>query len=494
MLIKQVCVIGAGISGLVAAKTFIEEGYEVTVFEKQKSLGGVWEKSRTYPGLTIQNTRDTYAFSDYPMPASYPEWPTAEQMQKYLESYAQHFGVMEKIRFHTEVTKVEQKTDGTGWVVSVNTLADSEINTTSQKYEFDFVLVCNGIFNIPHQPSLAGKEEFIASGGQLLHSTQFNDISAIAGKRVIVVGFGKSAVDIATTAAPVAAECTLVFRQASWKIPRFFFGVLNMKYVLLSRFAEAWLPYRHLQGIERLLHTVGKPLVWLYWRVCEMLLGLHLDVHAFEMQPSKPLNQSLDCGGISVLPPNFRKHLRSGKIRTFKTAIARLMPGGVELATGEHLPADIVILATGFRQDIPFLEEKYHQLIIDNQNIFHLYRHLIHPDIPQMGFVGYNSSFYCQLTSEIGARWLAEYVKGNLVLPSNSAMYDEMATEWQWSKTYWNYIDNNGTCIAPFHLHHIEQLINDMGVKSHKKFWQKIPQVLMPLDPSIYKNILQQLS
>jgi len=84
MNIRHIGVIGAGISGLVTAKTLIEAGYEVTVFEKQKGLGGVWEKSRSYVGQGTQNTKDTYHFTDYPIPISYPEWPTAKQMESYL--------------------------------------------------------------------------------------------------------------------------------------------------------------------------------------------------------------------------------------------------------------------------------------------------------------------------------------------------------------------------------------------------------------------------
>lgn len=170
--VKRVCVIGAGISGLVAAKTFLAEGYEVTVFEKQKSLGGVWEKSRAYPGLTTQNPRDTYAFSDYPMPNSYPEWPSAAQIQTYLESYSQHFGVTPKIHFQAEVTRVELKVGlQIKWIVSIIFLD----NQVRQKiYEFDFVLICNGIFNITNQPLLPGKEAFIVAGGKILHSTEFN--------------------------------------------------------------------------------------------------------------------------------------------------------------------------------------------------------------------------------------------------------------------------------------------------------------------------------
>ncbi|GJD20511.1 hypothetical protein RIVM261_054670 [Rivularia sp. IAM M-261] len=89
--------IGAGISGLVTAKTFIEEGYEVQVYEKLGAIGGVWEKSRRYPGVTTQTPGKIYTYPDYPLPDSYPEWPTGEQVNAYLESYANHFGVLERI-------------------------------------------------------------------------------------------------------------------------------------------------------------------------------------------------------------------------------------------------------------------------------------------------------------------------------------------------------------------------------------------------------------
>ncbi len=492
MRIEHICIIGAGVSGLVAAKTFLEEGYTVTVFEKKQGLGGVWEKSRTYPGLTTQNPRDLYAFSDYPMPASYPEWPTGEQVRNYLESYAQHFGVVERIQFNAEVTQVEKKTRGTGWFVTVNFKSDRSWEWREQKYEFDFVLVCNGTYSIPKVPNLFGIETFTAFGGKVLHSTEFNDISLLEGKACLVVGFGKSATDIATIAATLAKKCTLVFRQASWKFPRFFLGIVNVKYILLTRFAEAWFPYRYLQGVEWALHTMGKPLVWAFWRTQEMLLRLQFRLDACGMLPDKPINKSVDCAS-GIAPEGFYKYVRTGKIRAIKTHIARFLPDGVDLANGEQLQVEVVIFGTGFRQDIPFLEEKYRRLVMDERGNFHLYRNLIHPDIPEMGFVGYNSSFFCQLTSEIGARWLVQLVKGDLILPSLSSIHKEMEAEWHWKQTGLPADLVSGTCVAPFHIHHLEQLTHDMDVRSHNQGWKRIATMMMPVDPSAYQSIRQEL-
>ncbi|GAX35231.1 flavin-containing monooxygenase [Nodularia sp. NIES-3585] len=487
--IHHICIIGAGISGLVAAKTLMEEGYEVTVFEKQKGLGGVWESSRTYVGLTTQNPRDTYAFTDYPMPASYPEWPNAEQMQNYLKSYAQDFGIVEKIQFQTEVIQVERKTGvQPGWIVSIQ----SNDQNTQNKYEFDFVLVCNGIFNIPKMPLLAGQDEFIASGGEVLHSTELNDSSQVEGKRIIVVGFGRSATDIATHIVPQVKECTLLFRHSLWKMPKYLLGLVNIKYVLLTRFAEACFPYRHLQGIEWALHTIGKPLVWAFWKLNEILVRLQFGLDTCGMLPDKPLYESVNCSS-AVAPTNFYKYLASGKLKAKKTAIARFNSDGVELENGQQLHADVVIFGTGFRQDVPFLPEKYRQMLIDDQGYFHLYRNLIHPDIPQLGFVGYNSSFFSQLTSEIGSWWLAEYVKGNLLLPSNAEMIQDMEAEIYWRQTKWPPAGGSGGCTSPFNFHHLEQLIQDMGVKNPTSGWERIAEVMMPLNPSTYQYIRKEL-
>ncbi|MDZ8051630.1 MAG: flavin-containing monooxygenase [Aulosira sp. ZfuVER01] len=491
MNIQRIGVIGAGLSGLVAAKTFLEEGYEVTVFEKQKGLGGVWEKSRSYPGVTTQSPRDMYAFSDYPMPAFYPEAPTGEQVRNYLESYAQHFGIAEKIRFQAEVTQVERNTaKKSGWVVSVSYKNHPQGTTSQEKHELDFILVCNGTCNIPKVLAFPGMAEFINSGGLVLHSTDINDDSLIQGKRVVVVGFAKSAADIATFAVDKASECTLVFRQASWKIPRYFLGFINIKYLMLTRLGQVWFPYRRLRGVEKVLHTVGKPLVWAFWRTLEMLLRLQLRLDACGMLPDEPIEGFINCP-LSIATKNFYKYVRQGKIRAKKTTIERFVPGGVELANGEQLSADVIIFATGFHQNIPFLQDQYRQQIIDRQGIFHLYRNLIHPDVPEMGFVGYNSTFSGTLSSEIGSRWLIEYVKGNLELPSRSEMLKDIDAELDWRLTKTPRGLYSGTCFFPFSFHYLDYLMRDMGAKLRQT--GSFAEMMMPLSPSAYKNLRQEL-
>jgi len=102
----QVCVIGGGIAGLVTAKVLQQDGFAVTVFEKEPTIGGVWAPSRTYPGLRANNPRETYAFSDFPYPPTVDDFPTAEQIRSYLESYVDHFGLRSRLRLATEIISV----------------------------------------------------------------------------------------------------------------------------------------------------------------------------------------------------------------------------------------------------------------------------------------------------------------------------------------------------------------------------------------------------
>jgi len=87
---NSVAIVGAGVSGLATAKSFLSQGHAVTVFEKLDTLGGVWSPARRYPGLRIQISRKCYCLSDFPMPDHYPEFPTSEQMHAYLEALTEH--------------------------------------------------------------------------------------------------------------------------------------------------------------------------------------------------------------------------------------------------------------------------------------------------------------------------------------------------------------------------------------------------------------------
>ncbi len=256
---KTVAVIGAGIAGLVTAKTLTQDGFDVRVFEKDTDLGGTWAPSRTYPGLRTNNSKQTYEFSDHPYPDSTGLFPRAEEVRSYLESYADRFEIRERIRFNEEVVAVDRSSPQTG-KFSIRCRHGDDRNT-GYEGEFDFVVVCNGVFHRPKLPTVAGVDQF---RGRILHSSEVTESAYQPGDKV-VVGGGKSAFDCAAYAARQSVNPVLVYRRPQWMAPRFLpGGRIPGDWLVTSRLMSLFLRYYHTNRIGRLMHSVGRPLVRLW--------------------------------------------------------------------------------------------------------------------------------------------------------------------------------------------------------------------------------------
>src|SRR5438270_9503675 len=122
--LPSACVIGAGSSGIAAAKALHERGIPFECFEKSDRVGGNWVfgnrngMSSAYRSLHINTSRERMEYSDFPMPASYPDFPHHSQIAAYFDSYVDHFGVRERIRFETGVERAERDADGV-WQVTL---------------------------------------------------------------------------------------------------------------------------------------------------------------------------------------------------------------------------------------------------------------------------------------------------------------------------------------------------------------------------------------
>ena len=488
---QRIAIVGAGLSGLVTAKTFLEEGFQVALFETETEVGGVWARSRRYPGVTTQNPRDTYAFSDFPMPRHYPEFPTGAQVQAYLAAYAEHFGVTPHVRFSTRVLAVEPVSGGgmAGWVVRS---APVDGSAEARTEHFDFVAVCNGTYSAPFVPDVEGMDAFRAAGGTVLHSTQFHDPAQVEGKRVVVVGGAKSAADVAMAAVDSAARTTLVFRRPGWRMPKRFFGLVPLRYVLTTRFSESLFRDRELRGMERVLHTAGAPAVWLFWRGIEAVLRTTFRLRACGMVPDDRIERLVNCM-LGLETDGFFRAVRTGRIAAVRSGIRALHAGAVETDSGRRIPADVVVFGTGFRQEVPFLAASVRRHVVDDDGVFHLYRNILHPDVPRLGFVGYNASLYSQLTSEIAARWLARHFLGRVPLPPRAAMLRHVAQRWAWVRENRPRGTANGTCIIPFTFHYVDDLLREMGARTVRRPHRRLRDLMLPVDPSAYADLKAEL-
>src|SRR5260370_4422283 len=244
---KTVCIIGAGVAGLAAAKTFAARGHRVTVLERSGHLGGVWEPARSYPEVQTQSPKDLYRYTDKPMPDSYPEWPKGPQVHAYLTDYAKDHGLIQVIRFDTAVVGMARRNAGRpGWILEIRN-PDGGISHD----EFDFVAVCTGQFNECQTINHPGADAFVSAGGKILHSAQHTDASAVKGKKVVVLGGSKSATDVAVNSVNAgASEVTLVYREPVWRIPYFIGGLLNFKRILYIPAPEGMFKSRGLRGLS----------------------------------------------------------------------------------------------------------------------------------------------------------------------------------------------------------------------------------------------------
>ena len=249
----EIGIVGAGFAGLSAAKVLGQFNHDVTVFESCPDVGGVWSRTRRYPGVTTQNVRSTYGFSDFPMPRSLPEWPSGEQVQRFLEAYVERFGLRDRVRLQTEVVAAELDEEAGRWRLTLREAATGDAGTA----ECDWLVVANGIFCDPFVPALAGQEAFAGAGGRVCHTSELHELDEARGRHVVVVGYGKSSCDVADAVSPVAASTSVVARHLLWKMPRRLGGALNYKYLMLTRMGEALFRYIRPKGFERFLHGPG---------------------------------------------------------------------------------------------------------------------------------------------------------------------------------------------------------------------------------------------
>jgi cation diffusion facilitator CzcD-associated flavoprotein CzcO len=183
----NVCIIGAGSSGVAVAKALKDRALRFDCFEIGSDIGGMWRYendnglSSAYAILHIDTSRENLGYSDFPIPPHLPDFLSHREFLGHLEAYADHFGVRPLITFNTKVEKVE-RVEG-GWTV---TLASAEARS------YRAVIVANGHLWNPRWPGFAG--EFT---GSKIHSHHYRTAAPYEGTDVLVVGLGNSAVDIA---------------------------------------------------------------------------------------------------------------------------------------------------------------------------------------------------------------------------------------------------------------------------------------------------------
>ncbi|MCF7549563.1 NAD(P)/FAD-dependent oxidoreductase [Pseudonocardia sp. WMMC193] len=481
----RIAIVGAGFAGLSSAKILTGFGHDVTVFEKAPDVGGVWSRSRRYPGLTTQNDKGTYSLSDYPMPRHYPEWPSGEQVQQYLESYARHFGILDRVRTSTEVLSAEPRAAG-GWTVTTSAGAE----------DVDHLVVANGIFSDPFVPDLPGADEFRAAGGRYCHASEFTVLEDARDRDVVVIGYGKSSCDIAVALTAVSRTTTVVARELLWKMPRRIAGALNYKYLLLTRLGEGLFRYARLVGFEKFLHGAGRGVRDGMMGSLQGQIVRQLELTKLGLVPEGSL-EDIARSTVSLATEGFYEGVADGTIDVHRDAvIARLgVRGGepvAELADGTVVPADVVVAGTGFHQRVPFLSAEVRDRLVDERGNFELYRQILPHTVADLTFCGYNSSFLSPLSAEVAALWIGTHLAGGIALPPVAERRAFVQERLRWMEERTRGKHARGTNIIPFSLHNIDEMLSDLGEGIGRR--RRFTEWLLPVDPGAYARPIARLT
>ena len=384
----RVCVIGAGSSGIASCQVLHARGIPFDCFEKGSGVGGNWRygndngMSSAYRSLFINTSRNLMEYASYPMPRDYPDYPHHTQIAEYFDDYVDHFDFRDRIRFNTEVTRVE-RADGGAWEVTID---GGETNC------YAAVFVANGHHWDPRWPEPPFPGEF---AGQEMHAHHYKTPDGLEGKNVLVLGIGNSAMDIACESSRVSNKTYLAARRGAWIIPKYIGSTPTDE--LGSEFI-ARLPFAVLRAMyhRRIAKQQGNPEDY----------GLP--------KPDHRLGEAHPTISSEILP-----RIGHGRV-TPKPNIERLEGERVRFEDGSVENVDAIIYCTGYKITFPFLSN---EVLDPTDNVVPLYRRVVHPDRPGLYFVGLVQPLGAIMPiAEAQSEWLADVLEGKSALPGPDEM------------------------------------------------------------------------
>ena len=400
----NICIIGAGPSGLCAAKEVLQahQHAQVVIFESSDKIGGVFAHS--YDELRLVNNNLLIAFSDFNEGLSYDDlhmW-SAKEYVSYLNQYAIYNNILPLIQFSTSVISVISESEG--WNIT------TEQQNKRQTRYFDFVVVCSGLNQTPHPPSIPGMNLFT---GEMLHSNNLKKFETLNNKRVVIVGGGESASDLSFLIGKVAKEITLsINRSPGYLIPRYHDGIPNDL------------------DTSRLYHSIGRKSYQLRLRFL-LKLKRHLEYRSIKSQSDKLLQRvTNDLNSkyynadvfqrISTKSEGLQRSVLENNM-VIKPKITFLVNNTVTFENGDKIECDFILFASGFKISFDFLDNATRGQI---GKIRDLYNYMLPVNVNNIAFIGFMRPGVGSIPpmAEMQARYLGQIISGQKKKPS----YDEM--------------------------------------------------------------------
>lgn len=397
----DVIVVGAGLSGIGMACHLARNcpDKRVGILERREAIGGTWDLFR-YPGIRSDSDMFSFGYNFRPW-GGLQVLADGPSIKQYVQDTAAEYGVDKNIRFGQHITRADWSSDDARWTLTATDAAGEN----ARKFTSQFIILCTGYYNYDtgHRPQFDGEADF---GGQIIHPQHWPDKVDYAGKRVVVIGSGATAVTVVPAMAEKAAHVTMLQRS-----PSYIFSV--PAFDTLSKVLNWFLPSRWVHGLARWRNILLQR--WIYkaakrWpdRVRKMLLGgvrKRLDDPA-QMRHFKPDYKPWDERLCAVPDGNLFDAINAGTASVVTDHIERFTPDGILLKSGEHIAADIIVTATGL--DLQLMGGM--DMAIDGEtrpvNSVMTYKSVLIQDVPNMGYVfGYTNAPWT-LKADIAAGYL----------------------------------------------------------------------------------------
>ncbi|WP_255358523.1 MULTISPECIES: NAD(P)-binding domain-containing protein [unclassified Pseudonocardia] len=365
-------------------------GIEYDCFESSDRIGGNWAfgnpngHSSAYRSLHIDTSKERLSFKDFPMPDWYPDFPHHSEIKKYLDSYAEAFGLLDRVHFRNGVDHAVRSPGG-GW----------ELRTQDGvRRDFDALVVANGHHWDPRYPHFPG--EFT---GESIHSHHYVDPSQpldLRDKRILVVGIGNSAADVVSELSQRVHRNTVVMstRSGAWVVPKYIFGLPGDKIARTVPQVSGRLQRALVRKLPLLVS--GKPERY----------GLPRPDHNFlEAHPTMSSELLLRLGsGDATVKPN----------------VERLDGRRVHFVDGSSAEFDVVVYATGYNMTFPFFDPDF---LSAPNNRLPLYKRILRPGVDDLAFVGFAQALPTLFPFvECQSRLVAAYFAGTYRPPAQAEM------------------------------------------------------------------------
>ncbi|HWW91224.1 MAG TPA: NAD(P)/FAD-dependent oxidoreductase [Solirubrobacteraceae bacterium] len=334
---RAIAVVGGGFGGVGAAVMLRRAGYEdVTVFERGERVGGVWNNN-TYPGAACDVPSHLYEFSFDPNPRWSRRYAPQAEIQAYLEDVARRHGVLDRIRTGTEVTRASWDERRGKWLLA----------TTAGQHEADVLLTACGQLSVPKLPPIPGLESF---DGPAFHTAQWRHDVELAHKRIAVIGTGCSAIQAVPAIQPIVRQLDIYQRSPGWTIPKMDFAYNERTQRLFERFPL-------LQRLDRMatfgfmelgaLGMTSRPGILRAFRAVGRA-QINRAITDPDLRAKVTPTDEIGCKRI-MLTDEWYPTLTKPNVELITDPLAEVTAGGLRLENGSERPADVLVLATGFK-------------------------------------------------------------------------------------------------------------------------------------------------